>query len=77
MIPRTLGVSANASRFEGWTVPLGYLPDTLGRCRAEACRAVVLWARTPAGRTMPLDRDGTSHFATCPDAARFRRRRTA
>lgn len=74
MTERTIGVSALASRFEGWTIPLGYLPETIRRCRSEHCRAQVLWARTPAGRMMPLDRDGSSHFATCPDAARFRRR---
>lgn len=74
MTERTVGVSALAARFEGWTIPPGYLPQTLGRCRADTCRQIVLWTRTPAGRVMPLDRDGVSHFATCPEARRFRRR---
>jgi len=75
MNERTIGVSALAARYKGWTIPAGYLPESIGRCRAEACRAVVLWAHTPAGRHMPLDRDGAAHFATCPEAERFRRKR--
>lgn len=82
-----------------------------GRCRS--CQAEVDWARTPDGKTMPLDRasagsldgnlavrrleDGTlaarplvlgeepgpgekrgiSHFASCQDAAKWRKREGA
>lgn len=54
-------------RPEGWTI------RGTGVCRA--CSARISWAETPTGRTAPLDPDGTSHFATCPDAERFRRSR--
>ncbi|OLD66060.1 MAG: hypothetical protein AUI52_05520 [Acidobacteria bacterium 13_1_40CM_2_68_10] len=45
----------------------------------RGCRQRILWGRTPAGKPIPLDPapdpDGiyTAHFATCPDAAAFRR----
>ena len=58
-------------RFSGWSRPAGWLVVSVGRCRG--CGAPISWARTPAGRSAPLDRDGTSHFATCPDADSFRR----
>lgn len=58
---------------EGWTVPSGYEPTNVGACRS--CQAPVLWAMTPIGRRMPLDRDGTSHFATCPQAGWWRKPR--
>lgn len=59
------------------------------RCRG--CGAVVYWITTPRGKKMPVDtraeggltplpdRDGrgVSHFATCPNAEAFRRRRVA
>lgn len=41
------------------------------RCRA--CRAEISFAPTSTGKLMPVDADGTSHFATCPQADRFRK----
>jgi hypothetical protein len=58
------------TRYAGWHRPAGWLIVSVGVCRG--CRASIAWAQTPAGRTSPLDRDGTSHFATCPEAERFR-----
>ena len=58
--------------FVGWTLPEGWKPDNIGRCRS--CRAEVLWCITPAGKKAPVDPDGTSHFASCPDATAWRRR---
>jgi hypothetical protein len=55
-----------------WTVPEGYLLLSLGYCKG--CGEPIAWALTRMDRRAPLDRDGTSHFATCPVAARFRRR---
>lgn len=58
----------------GWTVPLGYVADFQNppaKCRS--CHAEVLWTTTPAGKRSPLDRDGKSHFATCPQAKEWRR----
>lgn len=57
----------------GWAVPLGYVPEAIARCRG--CRLPILWCTTPKGRRSPHDRDGTSHFATCPVASTFRRPR--
>ena len=57
-------------RFAGWHRPEGWVIVSVGVCRG--CRASIAWARTPAGRSAPLDRDGGSHFATCSEADRFR-----
>lgn len=40
-------------------------------CRG--CGAAIAWVKTPAGRSMPVDGDGTPHFATCPKASEFRK----
>lgn len=56
----------------GWTVPLGWTADNEGSCRS--CHADVLWCVTPAGKRAPVNRDGTSHFANCPQAAAWRKR---
>lgn len=50
-------------------------PD--GLCRS--CGADVIWVKTPAGKWMPVDpaEEGdefVSHFATCPDAAGWRKK---
>lgn len=37
-----------------------------GKCRS--CGAPVIWGYTKAGKRCPFDPDGTSHFATCPQA---------
>lgn len=60
---------------EGWDLPPGYTLVSLGVC--AGCRRSIGWAQTPKGRTAPMDRDGTNHFATCPQAAEFRRRKAA
>jgi hypothetical protein len=57
--------------FEGWTIPPGYTPDNIGRCRS--CDAAILWAITPRGKKSPLDPDGASHFGTCPTAEQWRK----
>ncbi len=46
--------------------------------RSSACRscgATVFWIETHRAKWMPVDRDGTSHFANCPHAAQHRRPR--
>jgi hypothetical protein len=52
--------------------PRGMRPTNAAPCRG--CRQLVLWVITEAGKKMPVDAKGTSHFATCPQADRFRRR---
>ncbi len=44
-------------------------------CRG--CGAAIFWINTGKGRAMPADADGTSHFATCPQANKFGRERPA
>lgn len=58
-------------------------------CRGESCPKRVYWIRTALGKPMPVDVDveggfppahdhdgqGVSHFATCPAADEFRRRK--
>lgn len=57
-----------------------------GTCRS--CGAAVVWFKTDAGKNMPVDAATVlpedlvlelprhvSHFATCPDADKFRRKR--
>lgn len=58
-----------------WTLPDGYAWDSDAASRCRSCRAEIRWARTPVGRSAPLNADGTSHFATCPDAASWRARK--
>ena len=42
-----------------------------GRCRG--CGAEIWWVKTKRGKPAPYDVDGLSHFATCPEAGRFRK----
>ncbi len=42
-----------------------------GTCKS--CERPMIWAETMSGKVNPLDRVGTSHFATCPHAARHRK----
>jgi hypothetical protein len=49
-------------------IPAGTEPKA---CRG--CGAQIYWIITPNGKDMPVNADGISHFATCPDAAKFRK----
>lgn len=51
-----------------FTVPPGAQAQS---CRG--CQAVIFWILTSLGNKMPVNADGTSHFATCPDANKFRK----
>jgi hypothetical protein len=42
-------------------------------CRS--CRAEIFWILTAAGKRMPVNPDGVSHFATCPNADQHRKGR--
>lgn len=57
------------------------------RCNEPRCRAQIIWFKTEAGKNMPVDADTVepdddeldltrhvSHFATCVNASKFRRR---
>ena len=43
------------------------------RCRG--CGALIHWWETVNGKPSPHDRDGVSHFATCPYREQFRKPR--
>jgi hypothetical protein len=49
------------------------IPDDAPRGTCSGCAAAIAWISTATGKRMPVDADGTSHFATCPKAAHFRR----
>ena len=42
-----------------------------GQCRG--CAAQVLWVTHRGGAKTPYDPDGMPHFATCPEAKRFKK----
>lgn len=44
-------------------------------CRTRECGAEIMWVVTRAGKRMPINRDGISHFATCPGADKWRKSR--
>ena len=58
---------------EDCVIPEGWTYDNVGQCRS--CGAPMVWCITPAGKRSPLNRDGVSHFATCPSASAHRRPR--
>jgi len=37
------------------------------------CGRPIRWEETKAGKRTPVDLDGTTHWATCPNASEFRR----
>lgn len=41
------------------------------RCRG--CESLIVWRKTPAGKNSPVDLEGGSHWATCPNAGIFRK----
>ena len=43
--------------------------------RCNGCEEMIHWIKMPSGKMMPVNHDGTSHFATCPKAAEFRKSR--
>lgn len=57
--------------FPGWAIPQGWRPLNVASCRS--CRAEVMWCDTKSHKRSPINRDGASHFATCPQAESWRR----
>jgi hypothetical protein len=47
-----------------------------GICRAPECRAVIWWQVTAKGKRTPVNADGSPHWADCPAAKSFSKRRT-
>jgi hypothetical protein len=70
LLPLPEHITTEGDRF---LVPEGFMPDEhSARCRS--CNALIVWTVTPHQKRMPVDPDGKSHFATCPQAAAWRRR---
>lgn len=75
---RELGCSCSDFTLAGppepapYAVPTDWIMLGLGACRS--CGAPIAWCQTPKGKRAPIDRDGGSHFATCPSADAWRRR---
>jgi hypothetical protein len=64
---------AGASRAATARTEIKYpIPPGAKSSACRGCGAFVYWIRTLTGKTMPVDPDGTSHFATCSKAAEFK-----
>ena len=48
-------------------------PQGTPPARCRGCLQPIYWIITKTGKRMPVDPDGTSHFATCPKAKEFRK----
>ena len=48
------------------------IPPSAQPKRCLSCGARIFWIETSRGKRMPVDPDGTSHFATCAAASKFR-----
>lgn len=53
-----------------FAIPVGSEP---AKCRS--CGDTIYWIVTAAGKPMPVNPDGQSHFSTCPQAPKWRRNR--
>lgn len=42
----------------------------------KACQAEITWIKTLRGNQTPINKNGTSHWATCPNAKQFRKIRS-
>lgn len=49
------------------------IPEGTPLVKCRGCGAPIYWIVTKNDKRMPVDRDGTSHFATCPGANEFRK----
>jgi hypothetical protein len=57
-------------------VPEGYTPgEKSSRCRS--CDALILWCLTRNQKRAPMDPNGDSHFASCPDGPSWRKKAEA
>jgi hypothetical protein len=50
------------------------IPASANPTECRGCKALIYWIK-PKEKAMPVNPDGTSHFATCPKAAEFRRKK--
>ena len=50
-----------------------YLPPNSQGSFCAGCNARIFWAKTDAGKWLPVDTDLKPHWATCPESKRFRK----
>ena len=51
---------------------------SIGKCKSPNCGATIWWVRSEkTGKMSPVNLDHSSHFATCPDAQIFSRKKVA
>lgn len=48
------------------------IPEGTPAAKCRGCGAAMYWVKTAGGKNMPVDPDGTPHWATCKAAGRFR-----
>ena len=51
------------------------IPEGVRPSPCKGCSADIYWIRTKNGKWMPVDADGTPHWATCPDRKKFGKKR--
>jgi len=44
-------------------------------CRGATCKAIIWYVRLKTGKVAPYTADALNHFADCPDAAAFKKRK--
>lgn len=49
------------------------IPSGTAQKSCRSCGAPMFWVKTRTGRSMPVNADGTSHFASCPEAGSWRK----
>jgi hypothetical protein len=49
------------------------IPTDAAPAICKGCKTTIYWIRTRAGKAMPVNQNGTSHFSTCSQANQFRR----
>lgn len=49
------------------------IPEGTKPAICKGCRQVIYWVKTEAGKNMPVDADGTPHWATCPQRQAFKK----
>lgn len=57
--------------------PIRYpIPPSEPQRACRSCTKPIYWIVTPAGKRMPVDPDGVSHFVTCEHRDQHRKPRT-
>lgn len=68
IIWRTTAKEKTMSKQIKYEIPEGTRPAP-----CKGCKAWIYWVKTKNGKNMPVDEDGTPHWATCTKAKDFKR----